>query len=145
MGSGLLTALGRWEAFGSQQAFTARYISFGNFYWIAVFALAIFAIAKSSHRSHKRTLAFLGLFLVMKIGNQPSVIRSNVKFSNTIAQAAEQLTATYPNTSADAYSNLHASFQDIDPLLEVLYQNRASLFAGVPEAQVDAPPNEDAP
>lgn len=143
-GSGLLTALGRWAAFGSDQAFTARYISFGNFYWIAVFTLAIFAIAKSSHRTHKRTFAFLGLFLIMKIGNQPSVIQRNVKLSNNIAQAAEQVAASYPHTSAEQYSNWHASFQDIDPLLEALYQNRASLFATVPEGSVDAPRSEDA-
>ena len=145
IGSGMLTALGRWASFGSDQAFVPRYISFGNFFWIAVFALAIFAIAKSSHRTHKRTFAFLGLFLVMKIGNQPSVIWGHVRLSNNIAQAAEQLVASYPNTQPEDYSALHASFQNIDPHLEILYQYRVSLFADLPEAEAVASPSEVAP
>ena len=86
---------------------------------------------------HKRTFAFLGLFLVMKIGNQPSVVWSNVRLSNSIAQAAEELVASYPNTEPEDYSALHASFQVIDPYLETLYENLASLFADLPEDEAD--------
>lgn len=128
LGSGLLTAIGRWEAFGVQHAFVSRYISFGSFFWIAVFTLAIFAITMTPHKTHKRTFAVLGLLFVLKLGNIPSVIQKSVKISNQIAMASDQLAATYPDTLPEAYTVLHSPFQKIEPHLETLSEHEASLF-----------------
>lgn len=133
-GSGFLTALGRWEAFGIHQAFVSRYITFGTFFWIAIFAITILAIAKTSHRTHKRTFSVLGLLFVLKIANQPSVIFKHIELSGEIAQSARELAAAYPDITPEMHAVLHAPFQQIEPDLEILYQYRASLFANVPEA-----------
>lgn len=142
LGSGLLTAIGRWEAYGVQQAFVSRYISFGNFFWIAVFALAIFAIARTSHKSHKRTFAVLGLLFVLKLGNIPSVVQKSVKISNEIAQVSEQLAAGYPDVPANTYAVLHSPFQKIEPHLDVLSQYDASLFAHAPDDETNGSESE---
>ena len=81
----------------------------------------------------------------MKIGNQPSVTWSLIKLSNRIALATEQLVASYPETSPEDYSALHASFQKIEPHLETLYQYRVSLFADVPDSPAVVSPSEVAP
>ena len=139
LGSGLLTAIGRWETFGVQHAFVSRYISFGSFFWIAVFALAIFAIAKTSHKSHKRTFAVLGLLFVLKLGNIPSVVQKSVKISNEVSQASQQLAAAYPDVPADTYSVLHNPVQNIEPQLDTLSEYQVSLFAHAPDSEDHEP------
>lgn len=140
VGSGLLTALGRWEAFGPLQALASRYISFGTFFWIAVFALAIFAIAKTSHRTHRRTFVVLGLLLVLKIANQPSVIKKNVGLSNEIAGSARQVAAVYPEITPDMYEVFLMPPQLAQSHLQVLHEHRVSLFANVPESSSEDQP-----
>lgn len=143
-GSGFLTALGRWEAFGIHQAFVSRYITFGTFFWIAIFAITIFAIAKTNHRTHKRTFSVLGLLLVLKIANQPSVIIKQIELSQEIAQSARELASAYPEITAEMYAVLHAPAQRIEPDLEILYAHRVSLFANVPEGPMAEPERGEA-
>ena len=145
VGAGLLTALGRWEAFGTHQAFVSRYISFGTFFWIAVFALAIFAVAKTSHRTHKRTFAVLGLLLVLKIANQPSVIGKSITLSNEVADSARQLAAVYPNITPEMHEGLLIPAQQAEAHLQTLYEHRVSLFANIPEPASEGSPQERAP
>lgn len=134
-GSGLLTAFGRWESFGVKQAFVSRYITFGTFFWIAVFVIAALAIARSSHQTHRRMFGLLGLLLVLKIGNIPSVVQKSVRLSNDIQTAAEHLAEDYPNAAADQYNVLHSPLQTVDPHIDTLAAHRVSLFSNVqPEA-----------
>ena len=135
----MLTAIGRWEVFGVQHAFVSRYISFGSFFWIAVFVLAIFAIAKTPHNSHKPTFAVLGLLFVLKLGNIPSVVQKSVKISNEISRASERLVADYPSGSADTYVVLHNPVQKIEPQLDILSEYQVSLFANAPDPEEDEP------
>ena len=128
LGSGLLTAIGRWEAFGVQHAFVSRYISFGSFFWIAVFVLAIFAIAMTSHKTHKRTFAVLGLLFILKLGNIPTVVQKSVGISNKISIASEQLATSYPDLTPETYAILHSPFQRIEPHLDTLAEDEVSLF-----------------
>ena len=131
-GSGLLTAFGRWETFGVKQAFVSRYITFGTFFWIAVFVVAALAIAKSSHQTHRRLFGVLGLLLVLKIGNIPSVVQKSVRLSNDIRAAAEHLAENHPNAAVDHYKVLHSPLQTVDPQIETLATHRVSLFSDVP-------------
>lgn len=127
-GAGLLTAFGRWEMFGEKHAFVSRYISFGTFFWIAVLTLALVAIARSSHASRKFAIGFVGLILVLKIGNIPSVVQKTVGLSNDIQLAAERLADTYPETPPEDYAELHQPGQVIAPRLAVLHTHQVSLF-----------------
>ena len=138
IGSGLLTAIGRWEMFGVKQAFVSRYISFGTFFWIAVFVLVIFAIAKARPRRHRTVLALIGLLFVLKLGNIPSVVQKSVDISHQIEASVDALRQTYPNTSPDAYSVLHNPAQNIEPHLQVLYAQEASLFSDREASPVSA-------
>lgn len=144
-GSGLLTAIGRWESFGVQQAFVSRYISFGSLFWIAVFVLAIFAIAKTRHRSHKTIFALLGLLFVLKLGNIPSVVQKSIKISNQITQTTEQVAVAYPNVTAPDYAVLHSPAQDIDPHLATLAEYEVSFFADRPSRDEASSGDEGAP
>ncbi len=132
LGSGLLTAFGRWESFGVKQAFVSRYITFGTFFWIAIFVLAALAIAKSRHQKHRGLLGLLGLLLVLKIGNIPSVVKKSVRLSGDIHIAADHLAETYPATLPDTYAVLHSPQQNVDQRIKVLHDHRVSLFADVP-------------
>jgi len=133
MGAGLLTAIGRWEGFGVKHAFVSRYISFGTLFWIAVFALALIAIARSQGASRKIALGAIGLLFVLKIGNIPSVVQKTVGLSNEIKAAAVVLAEDYPDAEPEDYSVLHQPLQEVDSRLDVLYEHRVSLFADVPE------------
>ena len=139
LGSGLLTAIGRWEAFGVQHAFVSRYISFGSFFWIAVFVLAIFAIAMTSHKTHKRTFAVLGLLFILKLGNIPSVVQKSVRISNQISIASDQLATSYPDLPPDSYAILHSPFQQIEPHLDTLAEDEVSLFRARRKAEDPEP------
>lgn len=139
LGSGLLTAIGRWESFGVQHAFVSRYISFGSFFWIAVFVLAVFAVAKTAHKTHKRTFAVLGLLFVMKLGNIPSIVQKSVKISNQVSLASQQLVIAYPEAPPETYAVLHNPVQTIQPQLDLLFEYKASLFAHVPNAEDSEP------
>ena len=141
-GSGLLTAIGRWEGFGVQHAFVSRYISFGTPFWVAVFVLAFFAIAKTNHRSHKRAFAVLGLLFVLKLGNIPSVVQKSVRISNEISAVTKQLAIAYPNVSPDDYAVLHNPLQEIDPRLAVLSEYEVSFFANPSDPDEYAPVDE---
>lgn len=136
-GSGLLTAIGRYEAFGVKQAFVSRYISFGTPFWIAVFVLAVFAIAKTGSKSHRILFGVLGLMFVLKIGNIPSVVQKSVKISNQISVAAETLVENDPNMTPDQYSVLHSPLQTIEPQIEILRTHEASLFSHASEEDDD--------
>ncbi|MCR9268567.1 MAG: hypothetical protein NXH72_01130 [Hyphomonadaceae bacterium] len=128
-GAGLLTAFGRWAVFGVNQAFVSRYISFGTLFWIAVFVLAVFAIAKTQPRTPRAAYAMLGLFVLLKLGNIPSVVQKSVAISNDVSEAAHALRVSYPETDPATYQVLHQIGQPIDSHLSVLAAHRASLFA----------------
>ncbi|MEO1324208.1 MAG: hypothetical protein AAFV59_14500 [Pseudomonadota bacterium] len=136
IGAGLLTALGRWELYGVKQAFVSRYITFGTLFWIAVFLLAMLAIAKTPGRPHRVMYGLLGLLFVLKIGNIPSVVQKSVRISGEIAAAAELVAADYPDVTPDQYQVLHSPLQKIEPYLDTLAAHEVSLFANRPE---DAP------
>ena len=142
MGAGLLTAIGRWEGFGVKHAFVSRYISFGTLFWIAVFALALIAIARSQTGARKVALAAIGLLFVLKIGNIPSVVQKTVGLSNEIKTAAAGLAEDYPDAAPATYSVLHQPGQEVNTRLEVLHTHRVSLFADVPASD---PPAVDVP
>ena len=130
-GAALLTALGRWEDYGVKQAFVSRYISFGNLFWIAVFGLAILAIAKLRDRSHRVLIGTLGLLFILKLGNVPSVVQKSVRISADIQAATEITVAQYPDHTPADYAVLHAHGQEIRPHLETLHDHRASFFRHV--------------
>ena len=127
-GAGGLKALGRWEEFGVQQAFVSRYISFGNLFWISVFVLAVFAIAKTNYRTHMRTCSVLGLLLLLKVGNIPSVVIKSVELSRSIAETSQQIAGAYPTVETADLAVLHSPSQQIMPHLEILATHRASFF-----------------
>jgi hypothetical protein len=135
MGAGLLTAIGRWEGFGVKHAFVSRYISFGTLFWIAVFVLALIAIARSRGVPRKVALGTIGLLFVLKIGNIPSVVQKTVGLSNEIRAASVVLAEQYPDTAPEDYTVLHQPGQEIDSRLEVLYEHRVSLFSTTPEEE----------
>jgi len=130
LGAGLLTALGRWELYGVKQAFVSRYITFGTLFWVAVFLLVMFAIAKTPSKTHRVTFGMLGLLFVLKIGNVPSVVQKSVRISHEVADAAQLVAETYPDVTPDQYSILHSPVQKIEPYLQTLAEHEASLFAG---------------
>lgn len=134
-GAGLLTAFGRWEVFGVKQAFVSRYISFGTFFWIAVFTLTLIAIARSSQTSRKFAIGLVGLLFVLKIGNIPSVVQKTVGLSNEIKIAAEALADSYPDTPPEQYAILHQTDQVVAPRLDALREHRVSLFHGQPSVE----------
>lgn len=132
-GAALLTAFGRWEAYGVKQAFVSRYISFGTLFWIAIFALALLAIVKLRARSHGALISLLGLFLVLKLANIPSVVQKSLRISADIQATSEMLAANYPDVAPADYAALHAPGQEIAPQIAVLDEHRASFFAVRPE------------
>ena len=135
-GAGFLSAIGRWEQFGVQQAFVSRYISFGSFFWISVFVLAIFAIAKTRHRTHMWTYSVLGLLLLLKVGNIPSVVTKSVELSQTIAATSSEIAAIYPDVEPADYAILHNGSQDVETYLETLSTHKVSFFHGGPGGPV---------
>jgi hypothetical protein len=138
-GAAFLTAVGRWEAYGVKQAFVSRYISFGTLFWIAVFALVILAIVKLGTRSHRVLISLLGLFLVLKLGNIPSVVKKSLRISADIQATSEVLAVRFPEVTPADYAVLHAPGQEIAPHLVILHNHRASFFAATPETDVEVP------
>ena len=136
-GSGLLTALGRWEVYGASQAFVDRLVSFGTFFWIAVFVLASLAIAKRGRIPQKRVLAVLGLLLVLKISNIPGNVQKKIEYSNTVKEAAEALSDNYPDVTPAEYSILHGPEQraEVVEYLRTLWTHKVSVFARNREKQ----------
>ncbi|MEO1553085.1 MAG: hypothetical protein AAFR82_04065 [Pseudomonadota bacterium] len=136
LGSGGLTALGRLELFGVKQAFVSRYITFGTPFWIAVFALTVLAIAKTSDRKHRGLIAMLGLLFVLKLGNIPSVMQKSVRLSTEIEATADWLAPMPVDPVPGDYQSLNHPGHDIGDRILILKQHRASLYA-------DNPTNEE--
>ena len=136
-GSGLLTALGRWEVYGTNQAFVDRLVSFGTFFWIAVFVLASLAIAKRGRIPQKRILTVLGILLALKISNIPGSVQSKVEHSYAVRQAAQVLSERYPDITPGEYSILYAPEQQtkVEGYLRTLWVHKVSVFARNREKQ----------
>ncbi len=133
LGTGLLTALGRWEEFGAKQAFVDRHISFGQFFWIAVFVLGLIALSKRGATPEKRSLVVCGLWLVfvLKITNVPGDVREHVERSLHIREVARILLENYPNVKPTAYSRLYHLPQKatVEQGLETMWTHKVSVFA----------------
>ena len=132
-GSGGLTALGRLHMFGTDQAFVSRYITFGTPFWIAVFSLVLLAMAGRPTQKYRGLIAFLGLLFILKLGNIPSVVSKSVQLSKQIQATAEQLHAMPVEPRPEDYLNLHHPAHNIEGRVEVLRQNRVSVYADYPE------------
>lgn len=133
VGAGMLTAIGRFDMFGTDQAFVSRYITFGNLFWIAVFSLVMLAMASQPKRTHRNLTALLSLLFLLKLGNIPSVVNKSVQLSQQIQTRAEQLNAMPVEPRPEDYLNLHHPAHDIGGRIEVLRQHRVSLYADYPE------------
>jgi len=136
-GAAILTALGRWESYGVKQAFVSRYISFGSFFWIAVFVLVVIAMASRKSRSHRTQIGVLGLLFVLKIGNMPSVVQKTVSLSSDIRASSVIIAAHYPDVDPADYAILHAQGQVIDPQLEILHAHHVSFLYETTESPRD--------
>ena len=136
-GAGLLTALGRWEMFGTNQAFVDRLVSFGTFFWIGVFVLASLAVVKQGGMSNRRILGVLGLFLLLKLSNIPGEVQKKVEHSFAVREAAKVLSENYPDVSPTEYSILYAPEQraKVEEYLRTLWVHKVSVFARNREEQ----------
>lgn len=130
LGSGLLTGLGRWEVYGANQAFVSRLISFGTFFWIAVFVLASLAIAKRGGMPQKRILTVLGLLLVLKLSNIPGNVQKKIEHSYAVREAAEVLSENYPDVDPAEYNILYVPEQKtkVEGYLRTLWIHKVSVF-----------------
>lgn len=139
LGSGLLTALGRWEEFGANQAFVDRHVSFGQFFWIAVFVLGLFALAKRGAIPLKRSLVVFGLWLlfVLKITNIPGDVREHVERSTHIREVAKILSENYPDVKPTQYSRLYHLPQKatVEQNLRTMWTHKVSVFSRNREKQ----------
>ena len=139
LGSGLLTALGRWEEFGANQAFVDRHVSFGQFFWIAVFVLGVFALVKWDAIPKKRSLVLGGLCLLfmLKVTNIPGDVREHVERSIHIKEVAKVLSENYPDVKRTEYSRLYHLPQTatVEQNLKTMWTHKVSVFARNREKQ----------
>ncbi|MCY4591654.1 MAG: hypothetical protein OXE86_14035 [Alphaproteobacteria bacterium] len=133
LGSGLLTALGRWEEFGANQAFVDRHVTFGQFFWIAVFVLGVLALVKRGAIPEKRSLVVFGLWLlfVLKITNIPGDVREHVERSIHIKEVARILSEDYPDVKPTEYSRLYHLPQkaSVEQNLKTMWTHKVGVFA----------------
>ncbi len=136
VGAGLLTALGRSGAFGTDQAFVGRYISFGNFFWIGLLCLMLLLLRPAHMRASRRYAAagFFALTVVLKIGNSINVANDFIENYPARRQAAATLREAWPRIDEDALAHYAAPQQNVKARLDFLAENRLSLFAGKSEA-----------
>lgn len=133
LGSGLLTALGRWEEFGANQAFVDRHVSFGQFFWIAVFVLALIALVNRGATPEKRSLVVFGLWVLftLKVTNLPGDVREHVERSVHIKEVEKVLSENYPHIQPTEYSRLYHLPQKatVEQGLETMWIHKVSVFA----------------
>ena len=135
-GSALLTSYGRWQDFGVKQAFSNRYITFGNFYWIGIFVLCILASGKASMKSSpirisRILIGICSLLLVLKSGNSIGAAYKRILHAQTMNSAAEQIVTQYSDHNKELYKTFSSPHQNINPRLDILKKNNVSLFRGV--------------
>ena len=126
-GAGLLTALGRWPTFGTEQAFANRYITFANYAWLGLILIAFALAARWPKRIRRAALAALVLFASAKCVNDLSAVR-NARLAIRINAAAVELACQYPEVSPEIRALISADSQEIDTGLQTLQAYQASLF-----------------
>ncbi len=130
-GAAILTAAGRWQVYGAEQAFTMRYITFGNFFWICTLALAILAAPSLSLRRRRWLYVLVGTICAMKVGNSISAANVQAGVSASIHMAAQQLRSQYPSPDPALLAQVSDGGQNAAQALDILYRRRAGLFRNI--------------
>lgn len=127
VGAALMTALGRWDAFGPEQAFSNRYVTFANYVWLSIALLALFVFNRMPVSARRTAIFLLIGFLGLKMINNASVIR-HAQLSQQITQSAALIVCGYPEVSQASADQLSFRSQKIENLLPILEQHHVSLF-----------------
>ncbi len=128
VGSGALTALGRWSRFGSTQALASRYVTFANYFWIAVLVIVMVA-AFGSARSRGRAPLFLAVGAVLLLKGYSSVDgRDMVDRAREANAAVCGIVSSYPDTDPELLDLVSAPTQPMDRFLAVLEREQLGLF-----------------
>ena len=127
IGADFLTALGRWPAFGAEQAFANRYITFANYAWLGLILLALSLSLRWQGRLRWAALAGLCVFVGAKCVNDLSAAR-NAMLAVRINAAAAELACQYPDIPPETRALISADTQKIDTGLKTLKAYQASLF-----------------
>ena len=130
LGAGALTALGRATAFGAEQGFVARYISFGGLLWAAMLGFVLLSLSNFGSRERQIGLGLVVVLLGLKLGNIAHVANNSIEHAVIYNAVAETITQTYPDVSKEAIEVVAAPHQEVSDRMLVLYENRASLFKG---------------
>ena len=134
-GSAALTALGRWERFGSQQALASRYVTFSNFFWIVV--AVVMVLAATGARSgvdasvppmlRKAAPLMLGALVMVKGYN----VVSGQRFLDTTTAANDivcQLVTDYPDVDQGDLAVVSAPQQPVSQWMAILHTQEAAMF-----------------
>jgi putative flippase GtrA len=127
LGAGLLTALGRWQAFGPEQAFSNRYITLSNNAWLSIIVAALVLLPKLGPKMRTLFVVALCGFALAKTANDASAI-NNARLAMRVNAAACQLALAAPDMPPEARAVIGAAEQPIAPHLRLLEARDASLF-----------------
>ena len=127
IGADMLTAMGRWPAFGADQAFANRYITFANYAWLGLILLVLLLSARWKGWLRWAALGGLCIFAGAKSVNDLSAI-SNAMRAVRINASAEDLACAYPVIPPETRTLISAETQDIEPGLRALKEYQASIF-----------------
>lgn len=127
LGAGLLTALGRWQAFGPEQAFANRYITLSNYAWLSVVISALILLPKLGAKMRILFVLALCSFVLAKSVNDTSAINT-ARLALRVNAAGCELALAAPDVPAEALATIGAPQQPIAPRLTLLAARDASLF-----------------
>lgn len=131
VGAGVLAGLGRASAFGAEQAFTSRYMSFGNFFWLGVAGVVVIGLerARREGRLARRPLALAGLLVLFKIATIVNVATSQAEIATAHRRAVETLVAAQPAVDEAALAQIVAPHQEVSREILFLQERRWSFYA----------------
>lgn len=130
VGAALLTAPGR-IAFGADQAFVSRYITFGNFFWLGLILLWWEVQRLLPPLTRKRQKIAIGCVIVicaMKLGNAIQVSHKNAKTAIEFSAIAETLAAEHPMASDALYEKIYYDARYARERIDTLQAHGLSLF-----------------
>lgn len=130
-GTALLTALGRWQTFGPDQAFANRYATLANFTWIGIAALIYLErgrLTRTIPMAYPTLLALAISFGAAKGVNSIVGARNVAVLAHTVNSAAEDIALTWPETRDDTINVLGEHTSTMRDQLQYLCEKQRSVF-----------------
>ena len=128
LGAAALTALGRWARFGADQAFTSRYVTFSNYFWIALAVVLILAAYRSTG-TRGRPLVLVALVGLIGLKAHQSATGTTMLDRARAANGVVcDILDDYPELDRDTIGLVATPTQPIERWMGILHRERVGIF-----------------